>query len=195
MRTALGMILVVSAISSSAQKIKVKEGSLDVLKGVTAMKVQYDYSDFKVGGKTETDYVNEKKEAYNKKEAGKGDKWVGNWKADREGRYQRQFEEKFEEFAGIDLDQKGSGTYTLILKTVMVEPGYNIYIQKKNAALDSEAWIVETANPSKVLAKVTIDNAPGRTYGSDDMDTGVRIAESYEMTGKALGKYIKKELK
>jgi hypothetical protein len=46
-----------------------------------------------------------------------------------------------------------------------------------------------------VLAKVSIDGAPGRTYGLDDMDTGVRIAEAYEMTGKAFGKYIKKELK
>lgn len=191
-RTSLTCLLAVAALSAGAQKIKVQEGSLDAIKGATSMKVQYDYSDFKVGGKPESQYVSEKKEAGNKKEAGKGDRWEGNWKADREGRYQRQFEEKFEEQSGIDLDEKGNATYTLIVKTTRIEPGFNIYVTKKYAELDTEIWVVETANPSKVLAKVSVEGAKGRTYGSDDMDTGVRIAEAYEMTGKAFGKYIKK---
>ncbi len=191
-RTTLTCLFAFAALSAGAQKIKVQEGSLDAIKGATSMKVQYDYSDFKVGGKPESEYLAEKKEAYNKKEAGKGEKWESAWKADREGRYQRQFEEKFEEHSGIDLDAKGNAAYTLIVKTTRIEPGYNIYIKKKNAELDTEMWIVETANPSKVLAKVIVEDAQGRTYGSDDMDTGVRIAEAYEMTGKSFGKYIKK---
>lgn len=182
-------------LSAGAQKIKVKEGSLAALKGATSIKVQYDYSDFKVGGKPESQYLAEKKEAYNKKEAGKGEKWESAWVADRESRYQKQFEEKFEDQSGIDLDDKGNGTYTLIVKTTRIEPGFNIYVKKKNAELDTEMWLVETANPGKVLAKVTVEDAQGRTYGSDDMDTGVRIAEAYEMTGKSFGKYLKKELK
>jgi hypothetical protein len=195
MKLTLIATCMLAAFSGQAQRIKVTEGSLEALKGVTAMKVQYDYSDFKVGGKTETDYVNEKVVAYNKKEAGKGDKWLSSWKADREGRYERQFEEKFEEFSNIDIDTKGSGTYTMIVKTRRIEPGFNIYVKKKFAELDSDIWIVETANPGKVIAKVTSEGAPGRTYGSDDFDTGVRIAEAYEMTGKAFGKYLKKEIK
>ncbi len=192
---ALIVVLTLTTLSANGQKVKVTEGDLNVLKGVTTMKIQYDYSDLKVGGKAETDYVNEKVEAYNKKEAGKGDKWLSNWKGDREGRYERQFEEKFEEFSNIDIDTKGSGTYTMIVKTRRIEPGFNIYVKKKYAELDSDIWIVETASPGKVLAKITVDGAPGRTYGSDDMDTGVRIAEAYEMTGKAVGKHLKKELK
>jgi hypothetical protein len=147
MRITLGVMLAVFAISAHAQKIKLTEGSLDDLKGVTSMKVQYDYSDLKVGKKAESDYLSEKKEAYNKKESGKGDKWESAWKADRQNRFQGQFEEKFKEFSDIELDKKGSSTYMLILKTTMVEPGYNVYVKKGNAKVDSEAWIVETGNP------------------------------------------------
>ena len=57
---------------------------------------------------------------------------------------------------------------------------------------DGEAWIVETADKSKVIAKISIQKAPGRTFGGYDFDTGERIAESYADAGKALGKFIRK---
>jgi hypothetical protein len=147
-----------------------------------------------VGGKTETDYVAEKKAAYNKKEAGKGDAWEKNWYADKEGRYEQHFDDLFEKQSGMDLDKAGNAKYTLIFKTKFVEPGYNIYVSRKNAELDGEAWIVETANPSNVIAKLSVDNCPGRTFGGNDYDSGVRIEEAYEVAGKGLGKFLKKEL-
>lgn len=106
-----------------------------------------------------------------------------------------QFKEEFEKQAGVTIDKNSSDKYTLIFKTTFVEPGYNIHISRKNAEIDGEAWIVETANPSNVIAKLSVENCPGRTFGGYDYDTGVRIQEAYAVAGKGLGKYLKKQLK
>ena len=88
-----------------------------------------------------------------------------------------------------------SEKYTLIFKTTYTEPGWNIYIKKKNAEIDGEAWVVETANRSNVICKMSVLNCPGRSFGGNDWDTGERIQESYAVAGKGLGKFIKKETK
>jgi len=187
-------MLAVAALTVNAQKIKVKEGSIAALKGTTSLKVKFEYDDLKVGGKTETEYVAEKTEAYNKKEAGKGDTWAKSWVSDREGRYEKHFEDLFEKQSGMEIDKNSSDKYTLVFKTRFIEPGYNIYVTRKNAEVDAEVWIVETANPSNVIAKLSVENCPGRTFGGNDYDTGTRIEEAYEVAGKGLGKYLKKEL-
>lgn len=188
----IAFLFVVSGISVSAQKIKLIEGSLDALRGATALNAKYDYSSISVGKfDREADYVAKKKAEYNQKEPGKGDKWADSWEADRSGRFEPQFEELFQKYSDINLGGASSAKYTLILKTTFIEPGFNVYITRKNALIDAEVLIVESANPGKVLAKISIAKAPGRTYGGYDFDTGQRIQEAYAAAGKALGKFIK----
>jgi hypothetical protein len=195
LKITLSSIFILAALSADAQKIKIKEGSLDALKGQSSLKVQYDYSSFKVGKKTEAEYIAEKKKKYNDDEAGRGDNWEKSWIADRDARYETQFKEEFEKQSEIKIDENSSDKYTLIFKTTFVEPGYNIHISRKNAEIDGEAWIVETANPSNVIVKLSVENCPGRTFGGYDYDSGVRIQEAYAVAGKGLGKYLRKELK
>src|SRR5438105_3009844 len=91
------MIGFLAGFTASAQKVKLREGSLDVIKGVYNMNIRFDYSQFTVGdGKTEAEYVSEKKEEYNKKEAGTGDVWRKSWIGDRERRFEPHFREEFE---------------------------------------------------------------------------------------------------
>src|SRR5690606_39074961 len=93
---ALFGLLAFFAQPALAQKLKVEQGSTNILNGVSKMNISYDYSDMSVGKfKTEAEYITKKKEEYNKKEAGKGDKWEADWKADRTDRYAPQFEELF----------------------------------------------------------------------------------------------------
>ena len=61
---------------------------------------------------------------------------------------------------------------------------------RKNAEIDAEVWIVETANRANKIAVISIENAPGGVWGGYDYDTGTRIAESYAISGKKLAKYI-----
>jgi len=140
----------------------------------------------------ETDYLNKKREAYNKKEEGKGDQWVKDWKSDRKERFEPKFEDLFNKHSKYQVGNFPNAKYTMILKTTFTEPGYNVYVTRKNAMINAEALIVETANPENVVAKITIMKNPGRTFGGYDFDTGVRIQEAYAAAGKALGKFMKK---
>ncbi|MFD2918435.1 hypothetical protein ACFS6H_01865 [Terrimonas rubra] len=188
----LGLLLLSGAFAftANAQKIKVTEGSLDAVKGVTEYKLEFTYNDLAVGKfKDEAEYIAKKKEEYNKKEAGKGDKWAESWISDREGRFEPKFTELFTEYSKATVSDKAK--YTLIFHTTFIEPGFNIGVMRKNAEINGEVTIVETANPGKVLAKLTITKSPGAQFGGYDFDTGVRIAEAYAKAGKEIGKKVK----
>ena len=191
MKCAALLALVFFSIGTNAQKIKLREGSTDILKGQASVSVEFIYDGMSVGSyPDEKDYIQKKTEDYNKKEPGGGDRWAKAWVGDRKTRFEPAFKEKFEEYSKMLI--KPNSKYTLIFKTTSTEPGYNIYIKRKNAEIDADVTIVETANRDKVIAVISISNAPGRTYGGYDYETGVRIAESYEVSGKRLGIFIEK---
>lgn len=191
---ALALIALFALQPAFAQKIKVQEGSLAVIKGVSKMNLQFDYSAMSVGKfKTEAEYVEKKKGEYNKKEDGKGDKWEKDWIADRKDRYEPQFTELFNKSSdGLTVGEYSSEKYTLIVKTTKTEPGYNIAISRKNAEIEGEILVVETANPGTVVLRMSFAKALGRSFGGYDYDTGFRIQEAYADLGKALGKYMSK---
>ncbi|MFA6057048.1 MAG: hypothetical protein WC756_02530 [Taibaiella sp.] len=198
MKTKLMAVLALVAIfalqPAFAQKFKIKEGSLDAIKGISKMNLRFDYSQMSVGKfKTEAEYVEKKKEDYNKKESGKGDKWEKDWIADRTERYAPQFTELFNKSSNnIKVDEYPNEKYTLVVKTTKTEPGYNIAISRKNAEISGEILVVETANPGTVILRMTFEKALGRSFGGYDYDTGFRIQEAYADLGKALGKYMDK---
>ena len=182
-------------VNANAQKIKTLEGDLSVLKNETSINIEFTYDNISVGKfAKEEDYVEKKKAEYNAKEPGRGDSWAKSWVNDREARYQPKFIDLFTSTSNMSVNK--SAKYTLIFKTKSIEPGYNIaggmmIGGRKNASLDAEVWIVETADRSKKIAIISVDNAPGGVFGGYDYDTGTRIAESYAISGKKLGKYIK----
>ena len=179
-----------------AQKINIIEGDLSALKSEKNINVEFTYENMSVGKfKTEAEYVAKKTEEYNKKEPGKGDKWAQDWVSDRTGNFDRKFNELFEKHSNLVVTGAKKGAkYTLVYKTTFIEPGYNIYITRKNAETDAEVWIVEAANPSKVIAKLEVNHAKGRTFGGNDYASGERIGECYADAGKYLGKFIKNKI-
>jgi hypothetical protein len=175
----------------TAQKVKLLEGDLSAVKNEKSINTEFAYDNMKVGKfNDEAEYVSKKKEEYNKKEAGKGDTWAVRWVDDREEKFEPQFNELFEKTSAMSISPKSK--YTLIYKTTFTEPGFNIGVMRKNATIDGEAWIVETANKNKVIAKIGVTKAPGRMFGGFDFDTGERITEAYAMAGRALAKFIVK---
>ena len=186
------MICVMLSLSFAgfSQKIKKVEGDLAPLKNETNINIEYTYDSMSVGKyKKEQDYIDAKKEEYNKKEPGRGDRWAKSWVSDRKGRFEPKFAELFSENTDMFVTTKAK--YTLIFHTTSTEPGYNIAISRKNAEIDGEVLIVETANRNNVIAKLSVNNAPGKTFMGNDYDTGERISEAYAKAGKSLGKYIK----
>lgn len=185
-----------AATEVSAQKVKLISGDLSALQGVKTMNVQFDYGSMIIGkNKKEADYIKERKETYNKKEAGKGDQWEESWYSDRAARFEPQFREEFEKQSGLRLDpESASARYSIIFRTTQLEPGFNIGVTRKNAEIDGEVWIIENANSENVIAKISVKDCPGRTFGGYDFDTGERIKEAYAVAGKGLGKFLKKKV-
>jgi hypothetical protein len=174
---------------ANAQRFKVTEGNLSALKGETSYNIEFTYNDMSVGKfEHESDYIEKKKAEYNSKEPGRGDSWAKSWISDRKMVFEPKFIDLFEKTS--DMTVKATAKYTIIFHTTTTEPGYNIYISKKNAEIDAEATIVETANRSKIIAVIAVKNAPGRTFSGNDFATGERIAECYAVAGKKLSKFI-----
>lgn len=186
----LVLSFLLSGFQAIAQRVKTTSGSEDILKPENSITIEFNYDNISVGKyKNEQDYITAKTEEYNKKEAGKGDAWAASWKNDRESRFEPKFIELFKTNTGMTV--VADAKYTMIVKTVSIEPGWNIGISRKNAEIDLEIWIVETANKSNKLASFTINNVPGGTAFGYDFDTGTRIAEAYAKAGKSLGKFFK----
>lgn len=186
---ALLTLLLVTA-NLQAQRIKTVDGDENILKNETSVNIEFTYDNMSVGKYSkEEDYIKNKTAEYNSKEPGRGDSWAKSWVSDRAGRFQPRFISEFTEATGMSVTSQAK--YTIIFHTTSVEPGYNVYISRKNAEIDAEVWIVETADKTKKLATFTVSNAPGRIFGGYDYDTGTRIQECYAVAGKRLGKYLK----
>lgn len=192
--------LACSVTDTHAQRVEVRSGNVDVLSGQKTINVEYDYSSFGVGKfATEQEYLDKKAGEYNAKEAGKGDAWKKTWVDDRKDKY----EPKFEELLNKGLADKGimavngnSGAkYTFIVRTTFVEPGFNVGVVRKNAAVDFVIDVVESANKSGKVAGIALSKVPGGQFGGYDFETGVRIAESYAKAGKTLAAFLDKQLK
>lgn len=173
-----------------AQKITLVKGDASVLKNEKTITTKFTYDSMSVGKfDKEADYVDQKKEDYNKKEAGKGDQWAKAWVNDRESRFEPRFNEKFTESTGISVSAQPAANYTLIFHTTFTEPGFSAgWPVHKNALVTGTATLVETAHPSNIIAVYKVENAPGRLGIGFDFDTGVRIQEAYAMAGRELGK-------
>jgi len=195
----LGAVFIASAQygMNTGSKVILKSGDLKTIKSEKTIKVEYDYSNIKVGAfNSEAEYIDKKVKEYNAKEKGKGDKWKEGWINARKDRYEPKFKELYNKGGqklGQSIDESTSGTkYTLIVKTTFIEPGYNIGISKKPAFVNFEFVFVETANPSTVVCELYLNNVMGSQGMGFDYDVGSRVAESYAKAGKMLMAYILK---
>jgi hypothetical protein len=185
---------------SFAQRVDLRSGDVSALSGQKTVNIEYDYSSFGVGKfATEQEYLDKKSAEYNAKEAGKGDTWKKAWVEDRKARFEPKFEELFNKGLGDKglqaIQGRPDATYTLIVRTKFIEPGFNVGVMRKNAYVDYEVDLVESANKSTKVAEITMRNVPGGQFGGFDFDTGVRIAESYAKAGKSLAAFLDKKLK
>jgi len=177
-------------LQASAQKVKTVNGNPDILKSESTVNIEFVYDNLSVGKfKNEQDYIKAKTEEYNKKEPGKGDTWAKSWANDKASRFEPKFLELFTINSGMTVSKDAK--YTLVFKTTAIEPGYNIGISRKNAEIDAEFWIAETANRDNKVATFTISNVPGGTAFGYDFDTGLRISEAFANSGKRIAKFLK----
>jgi hypothetical protein len=191
----VGLALLTGAMELSAQKLK--SGDLKVLNGQAILNLQYDYSKMSVGKfDKESDYVADRTADMNKKKPGTGDQWAQAWVSDRTARFQPMFEKNFnaklEAVNVVARENDPDAKYTLIISTVFTEPGFNVGVTRKNAYINVEVTLVETAAKDKPLAVITMDKLQSVNMMGYDYDTGSRIQSCYDRAGDNLGKFLVK---
>jgi len=191
-------VMILSGLSVNAQKIVLKSGSFDFLKDQKVLLAKFDYSDVSVGKfDKEADYIAQKVEEYNKSKPGMGDSWKESWLSDRPTRYEPQFEELFNEYMkpkGISCDRnENSAKYVIEVQTTFIEPGFNVYVTRKNAMINANVRFIEIAS-GKEMALIEVSNCPGRDAFGNDYDTGLRIQEAYAKLGKSIAGFVGKNL-
>lgn len=189
-------VLLTFALSHKAigQDVNLNKGDISIMKDEKSINIEFSYENMTISdyGKEEK-FIRIKKEEHNAKVPGSGDKWAQDWEDDKKGKFEPRFIERFTEASKLTLNKEAK--YTLVFRTKTIEGGYSIGISKKNATIDGEAWIVETANKTKKLVTFTIDAAPESMWRGAAFDSGDRISQAYMLAAKALGKFIKKESK
>ena len=186
------LLLALITMSTTAQRIRLIEGNLSALKNEKDLNTEFTYENMKVGKyDKEEDYVAKRRKNIIKK------KLVRVMPGHKTGlmtgmpALNQNSMNCFRKPVISPPARKRMPNTPLIFKTTFTEPGFNIAVMRRNAELNGEAWIVETANKGNVIAKISVDKALGRTYGGYDFDTGGRIAEAYADAGKALGRFVK----
>ena len=192
------VIFILPGIASLAQ-CKVTSGDPGILKGQKVVNLQFDYSNMGVGKfKNESDYVADKTATMNKKKPGDGDRWAQAWKNDRASRFQPTFEKYLNErLMGANVTYKENAPeakYTMIVHTIFTEPGYNAGITRENAWIKLEINIIETSNPSAVLATIEMKRVDSINMWGGDFDTGSRIQSAYDKAGGFLGIFLAKSV-
>jgi hypothetical protein len=180
--------LLSTGIGLQAQKIEVKSGSFEFLKGQKYLLVQYDYSNMSVGKyDKETDYIDLKVAEGNAAEPGKGDKWKQEWFGKRSSAYEPSFEELFNKYLekkelSCSKESKDAA-YIINVHTVFTDVGYYIGVSAKPSYISAEITFTKASSGEK-MAVVFAEKCPG--VGG--------IKEAYAKLGKSLAAFLEKKL-
>jgi hypothetical protein len=180
------------SLSLQAGKIRLREGSLDALKDVSKMNIQFDYAQMRVGEfASEEEFIRSKSAALEARARGRGRSWERAWISDRWTYYEPKFKEVFSAYSGFAVGKLPEAAYTLIIRTTFLEPGFNAYVVRKNARIDVVALVVETASPSRVVAMLTVKKAVGPKLVGD-YSSGVRLQQAYAAAARGLALSMRK---
>ncbi|NNE78143.1 MAG: hypothetical protein HKN31_13855 [Pricia sp.] len=199
MKNYFTLLLCLVCFTALAQKMKLKEGGFDFLKGQTEVNIQFVYDNMTLLKKnlSEEQYIKEHSAELDEKTKGKGKTWEKNWAAARDLIWEPKFTELmnryFYEDHGINFGQDlPDADYTLLVDTVWLYPGWDAGVMKQPAKVTTNLKFVETADKNNVLAEVTSKDAPGNQWGSSFSNED-RLGEGYAKTGKSFAKLILKK--
>ena len=98
-------------------------------------------------------------------------------------------------YKNISFKKNSSAKYTLLLETKWVFPGWHAGITAMSAEITGKIKLVETGNPSVVLAEVELNKFDKFVNNKEFVMEYGRIAAGYESAGRYVGREIKKALR
>jgi len=183
-------------VASTNIRVILKSGDLKEFKTHKSINLKVVYENLKIGEyNSEKEYIDKKVSENNKKDAGKGDKWLEKWENAKANVWPARFEELYNKVLskkmGLKCDRNSvSNPYTLVVKVTYIEPGYNVGVSRKPASASFEFDLVSNALPNDPLVSLYVNQVPGADAMGYDFDSDKRIGESFAKAGKMLGGYI-----
>lgn len=190
------VVLMFSTFTFAQNQLNFESGSFDFLKDQTEVNVQLKFHNvlFQAENYTEAQYLEKRKaETLAKKNAEAWTKWSESWQTYKDAEYLNYFLKGVNGWSKQVVFKKDvKPKYTLIIDTKWVYAGWHAGLVAQEGKLTSDLIFVETENPSKVVMKIQGDAILGKKTNKDfTMEYG-RIAAAYEVTGKLVGKALKK---
>ncbi len=182
------------SLAGFAQEVDLTKGDLSVLKGETTINIEFTFEKMSVGDfNKEADYIKKRIEEENKKDPPNGDNWAAQWEEQKKNYFGDKFILGFTKQNKMTFSKDAK--YTLIFNTRALEPGYQVGISKRNAGVDGNVTLVETAKRDKKLAVLFVERAPETKWRGAAFDAKSRIGDAYYMDGQKVGKFIEKNIK
>tara|TARA_R110000772_G_scaffold88611_4_gene183967 strand:+ start:592 stop:1194 length:603 start_codon:yes stop_codon:yes gene_type:complete len=193
------LVVLLSTTVMFSQKAKVQEGNIKNLKGVSQYDLVFDYSDVQIPKfDSEEDFLKDKMDKRDEKEAGTGEEFKKDWFDDREEQYEPKFIESFNkrfDDGQVKVGMNLGSEYIMKVHTTLLYSGYNVGVMRKNAKLDAIISVYKKDNPTELLYSVKYTKAEGGGAMGYDYDTGYRISECYAKLAKTWAKVILKKAK
>ncbi len=190
------ILLFFCATSVYAQKMKLEKGALKNLKDIKEYSLQFDYSNLEIPKyNSEEDFLKEKMNIREEKEPGAGEIFKTSWFADRENRYEPKFIESFNkrfENGEIKVGKNLSTKYSMLVKTSLMYPGYNVGVWRQNAKIEATITVFETNSPDNILFSGKYTKIEGLGAAGYDFDSGFRISEAYAKLAKEFAKNLQR---
>ena len=200
MKKLLLLVVMTFATMTFAQnQLNFESGTFDFLKDQSEVNVQLKFDNvlFQAENYTEAQYLEKRKaETLAKKNAVAWQKWSESWQSFKDTEYLNYFLKGVNGWSKqVVFKKEVKSKYTLIIDTKWVYAGWHAGLVAQEGKLTSDLIFVETENPSKVVMKIQGAQILGKKNNKDfTMEYG-RIAAAYEVTGKQLGKALKKVVK
>lgn len=193
------LALLFSTSYGFAQKYKAQEGNIKNLKGIGSYNIIFDYSNLEIPKyDSEDDFLADKMQKREEKEAGAGEVFKKSWFSDREEFYEPKFIEsfnkRFDEVIKVGKENSDA-THTMKVHSTLIYAGYNVGVWRQNAKIDAVISIYETANPDTIIYSGKYVDVPGAGAMGYDYNSGYRISEAYAKLAKSFAGLIKKKAK
>ncbi|MBC8033729.1 MAG: hypothetical protein H7Y03_06250 [Chitinophagaceae bacterium] len=194
------LLISTAVLSIGAHAQDFDDLDLSFLAGQSKFNIEYNYDKMMVAEATEETYKKEKIAKFNEKQPGKGERWADKWVNSRALTYEPMFEELITKYlykanGGVAAKKQTDAKYTIYVKTINTDPGWNAVVMKRNPRCVFEISFIEIAT-GKTKAKGELKASGVLMGGSDwDFDPTNSIKECYAKAGKVVGKTIVKAVK
>ncbi len=190
-------IFLMQAIVVYGQNFKTDQGSLEALKGIERYHIVFEYDTNLTIPKYESEEAFLESEVKEREsiEIGAGKEYKKLWFENRVECYEPKL---IQEFNYFNLEEKqvtvardiSDTKFTMVVRTLLTDPGNRNFFFRKAARLEVTIRIYETEKPENILYSTEMVDVHSRGANSDDFN---RIISAYAELGRGMSRHFSRK--